>query len=144
MKQIKIWSILMLAVMMILSIESCSESAKLEKTAKEQMEATFKEMARDPSSVSISNIETVFCDDSLCIIHCDFTAKNGLGVEVTDRCEYVFIHSNGKNYESYQEISKNEEGVFVNKEKYEKDKKGTIYESLPYEEGLKVPRCYLC
>lgn len=136
MKHYGILSVMMLVAMMSL-MTSCSESAKLEKAAKEQMETTFKEMARDPSSVQLSNIETVYGDDSLCILHCDFSAKNGLGAEVKDKCEYIFIHSNGKNYESYMEINKSEEGVFVSKEKYEKDKKGTIYESLPYEAGLR-------
>ena len=128
---------LMLSAMAMSLMTSCSKSAKLEKAAKEQMEATFKEMARDPSSVSLSNIETVYSDDSLCILHCDFSAKNGLGAEVKDKCEYIFISSNGKNYESYMEISKNEEGVFVSPEKYDKEKKGTIYEPLSYEAGLR-------
>lgn len=127
----------MLSAMAMSLMTSCSKSAKLEKAAKEQMEATFKEMARDPSSVSLSNIETVYSDDSLCILHCDFSAKNGLGAEVKDKCEYIFISSNGKNYESYMEINKNKEGVFVNPEKYDKEKKGTIYEPLPYEAGLR-------
>lgn len=133
----KVLSILMLSAMAMSLMTSCSKSAKLEKAAKEQMEATFKEMARDPSSVSLSNIETVYSDDSLCILHCDFSAKNGLGAEVKDKCEYIFISSNGKNYESYMEINKNKEGVFVNPEKYDKEKKGTIYEPLPYEAGLR-------
>ncbi|MBR1687143.1 MAG: hypothetical protein IJ710_01245 [Prevotella sp.] len=137
MKQIKALSILMLAAMAMVSMASCSKSTKLEKAAKEQMEATFKEMARDPSSVSLSNIQTVYSDDSLCILHCDFSAKNGLGAEINDKYEYVFIHSNGKNYESYMEINKNEEGVFRSEEKYAKDKKGKIYESLSYEAGLR-------
>lgn len=136
MKRLNVQSILMLTVMMSL-MTSCSESAQLEKAAKEQMEATFKEVARDPSSVSLSNIETVYSDDSLCILHCDFSAKNGLGAEVKDKCEYIFIHSNGKNYEAYMEINKNAECIFVSKEKYEKDKKGTIYEPLSYEAGLR-------
>lgn len=137
MKTLKILSTTMLATMVILLVTSCSQSAKLEKAAKEQMEATFTELARDPSSVQLSNIETVYSDDSLCILHCDFSAKNGLGAEVKDKCEYIFISSNGKYYESYMEINKNEEGVFVSQEKYEKEKKGTIYESLPYEAGLR-------
>lgn len=137
MKQIKVLGKLMLATMMVLFMASCSESAKLEKAAKEQMEATFKEMARDPSSVKLSNIETIYSDDSLCVLHCDFSAKNGLGAEVKDKCEYLFIRSNGKNYESYMELNKKEEGVFVSKEKYEKDKKGKIYEPLSYEAGLR-------
>ncbi len=137
MKRINSLSILMLAAMMMSLMASCSESAKLEKAAKEQMETTFKEMARDPSSAKLSNIETIYCDDSLCIIHCDFSAKNGLGAEVKNKYEYLFIRSNGKNYESYIEISNEDEGVFVSKEKYEKDKKGKIYEPLSYEVGLR-------
>ena len=52
MKKLKVLSIQMLILMMMPLMASCSESAKLEKAAKGQMEATFKEMARDPSSVS--------------------------------------------------------------------------------------------
>jgi hypothetical protein len=73
----------------------------------------------------------------LCIIHVDFTAKNGLGSEIKDRCEYIFISSNGKNYESYQEIANEEDGIFVSVEKYNKKKKGTIYETLDYEPGIR-------
>ena len=73
----------------------------------------------------------------MCIIHVDFSAKNGLGNEVKDRCEYIFISSNGKNYESYQEIAKEEDGVFVSQEKYNKEKKGTIYETLDYDPGIR-------
>lgn len=123
--------------MTMLIIASCSKSAKLEKAAKEQVEATLKELAKDPSSIKLSNIETVYSDDSLCILHFDCSAKNGLGMNITEACEYVFINSNGKNYESYSTINKNDEGVFVSKEKYEKDKKGTIYEPLSYEEGIR-------
>ena len=122
MRKLRVLSIFMLAAMAMPFMTSCSESAKLESAAKKQMEATFKEMARDPSSVSLSNIETVYSDDSLCILHCDFSAKNGLGAEVKDKCEYIFISSNGKNYESYMEINKNEDGIFVSPEKYEKNK----------------------
>ena len=82
-------------------------------------------------------METVYSDDSLCIIHVDFSAKNGFGNEVKDRYEYIYISSNGKNYESYQEISKEEDGIFVSQEKYNKEKKGTIYEALDYEPGLR-------
>lgn len=124
-------------VLVVLELCSCSQKSKLESMAKDQMEMTFKEMAKDPESVKLSNLETVYSDDSLCIIHVDFAAKNGLGNEIKDRCEYIFISSNGKNYESYQEISKEEDGVFVSQDKYNKEKKGTIYETLDYESGLR-------
>lgn len=118
-------------------ISSCSQKAKLENEAKKQMEATFKEIAKDPSSVKLSNDEIVYSDDSLCIIHVDFAAKNGLGTEVKQRTEYIFIHSNGKNYEAYQEIPNDNEGVYVSEEKYEKAKKGKIYQSLDYNSGMR-------
>ena len=124
-------------VLCVLALCSCSQKSKLESMAKDQMEKTFKEMAKDPESVKLSNLETVYSDDSLCIIHVDFAAKNGLGYEIKNRCEYIFISSNGKNYESYQEIAKEEDGVFVSQDKYNKEKKGTIYETLDYEPGLR-------
>lgn len=137
MKTSKFMSILAFTLVVVLAVTSCSRSAKFEKVAKTQMEATFKEVAKDPSSVVVSNIQTVYSDDSLCILHSDFTAKNGLGIEIKDKYEYILIHSNGKNYETYMEINQNTTGVFVEKEQYEKNKKGTIYESLSYEDGLR-------
>lgn len=116
---------------------SCSQSSKIESAAKKQMEVTFKEVTKDPSSVKLSNMETVFNDDSLCIIHVDLSAKNGIGVDVKRRYEYIFISSYGKNYESWQEINNDNGGVFVSLGQYDKDKKGKIYESLSYESGLR-------
>lgn len=109
----------------------------MESTARKQMETTLKEVAKDPASVKVSNVETKFANDSLCILNADFTAKNALGEEVRERCEYVYVSSNGKQYEAYQEISSNDDCVFQTEEQYNKDKKGKIYESLPYADGLR-------
>ena len=48
----------------LLLIISCSKG--LESAAKEQMEKTMKELAKDPSSIQISNVETKFNNDSIC------------------------------------------------------------------------------
>ena len=61
MKQLKVLSILLLTVMMMPFMTSCSESAKLEKAAKAQMEATFKEMARDPYQILRRFIVMTLC-----------------------------------------------------------------------------------
>ena len=135
---------IILLLMMALSEISCSEStsksasksASFERTARKQMETTFSEIANDPSSVSLSHIKTVYSNDSLCIVHCNFSAKNVFGTLVTNKYEYIYIHSNGKNYESYMEIVDND-AVYVSPEKYEKEKKGTIYEKLHYDEGIR-------
>lgn len=134
MRKITFFFTLLLACGLVIA---CTQSSKLEGAAKKQMESTFKEMAKDPESAKIENIQTMFSNDSLCIIHADFSAKNSFGHEVKNKGEYVFICSNGKYYEAYQDINGEEAGVFVKEEKYTKDKKGTIYEPLSYEEGIR-------
>lgn len=124
-------------LIMIIIISSCSKTLKIENAAKKQMVATFKEVANDPSNVKVSNIETKFVNDSLCILSADVSAKNGLGVEIQDKCEYIYIMSKGKLYEAYQDVDSDNEGIFQTEEKYAKEKKGKIYESLSYSDGLR-------
>ena len=81
-----------LSIIMLFMI-ACSS---IEKDAKKQMESTFKEIAKDPSSVKLTNTNIVFSNDSLCIIHVDCSAKNGIGTEIKRTCEYIFIKSNKK------------------------------------------------
>ena len=47
-------------VLFVLALCSCSQKSKLESMAKDQMEKTFKEMAKDPESVKLTNSETVY------------------------------------------------------------------------------------
>ena len=84
----KILNVLGALALSVLVLCSCSQKSKLESMAKDQMEKTFKEIAKDPESVKLTNSEIVYSDDSLCIIHVDFSAKNGLGNEVKNRCFY--------------------------------------------------------
>lgn len=116
---------------------SCSQRSKFENTAKTQLESTIKEIAKDPSSVKLSDVETVYIDDSLCIIHANIIGKNAFGADISNQYEYILISSNGNNYESINLLGNNNESVFVNKEKYNSVKKGTFYETLTYEAGLR-------
>jgi hypothetical protein len=47
-------------VLFVLALCSCGQKSKLESMAKDQMEKTFREMAKDPESVKLSNLETIF------------------------------------------------------------------------------------
>lgn len=73
----------------LLLIISCSKG--LESAAKEQMEKTMKELAKDPSSIQISNVETKFNNDSICIIHFKLSGKNGFGGVSSSNIEYVYM-----------------------------------------------------
>lgn len=114
---------------------SC-QSSRLKSKAQKQMELTLKEVAKDPSSVKFANAEVVYNDDSLCIIHVDFTGKNGLGNEMSSKMEYVMLSYNEKCYEAFQRVTSETETVYQSKEDFEKNKEGQIYEKLSYESAL--------
>ena len=133
----KLTTFLVLSSTLLLVISSCSTpSSMIEKAAQTQAQATLTEIAKDPTSVKFDNIQTKFLNDSLCILQMNWTAKNGLGHEVTDQIEYYYIGAKGKFYEAYQEFTG--DGVlFCTEEQYDKQKKGKIYESLSYSDGLR-------
>ena len=55
------------------------------------MEVTMKELAKDPSSFVISDVKTLFSNDSICILHFRFLGKNGFGAMQTSLCEYIYL-----------------------------------------------------
>lgn len=116
-------------------LSSCSNKAKeLEEEALKAMPQMFNDIAKDPSSVKIANTKTIFSNDSLCIIHLNLTAKNGLGIETSNMMEYIYIQSGQNKYEAYQALDA--DSVFQDTKTFEKKKLGTIYEKLQYEDAL--------
>lgn len=79
-------------ILFTLSIIACTNS--VERDAKQQMEKTMKELAKDPSSAQITDVKTMFADDSLCILHFRFSAKNGFGAMRTTNQEYIYLVHN--------------------------------------------------
>ena len=93
-----------MALFVVLSSLFLACSNGVEKNAKQQMEQTMKELAKDPSSVQISDVKTMFANDSLCILHFKFSAKNGFGAMRTSLYEYVYlIHDLNSEKESRRE-----------------------------------------
>lgn len=119
----------------VLFLSSCSNKAKeLQEEAKKAMPQLFNDIAKDPSSVKIANSNTVFSNDSLCIIHFNLTAKNGLGIENSTRMEYIYMQAGENKYEAYQALEA--DSVYQDTKTFEKKKVGTIYEKLQYEDAL--------
>lgn len=113
----------------------CSQSSKTSSEARTSMEALVKELARNPESVKIDNVNTVYGNDSLSILHFDFTAKNGLGMESTDKMEYIYLIQGDKKYEAIHELGA--DSIFVDTPTWEKNKKGNIYQDLDYDNALR-------
>lgn len=75
----------------ILLLSACSGG--VEKSAKNQMEKTFKELAKDPSSIVFTDVETKYSNDSICILDIKMSGKNGFGGVVSSRREYIYLIS---------------------------------------------------
>ena len=120
MTKIKFVMFLFVAVL----ISSCSKG--LESAAKEQMEETMKELAKDPSSIQISNVETKFNNDSICILHFKFSGKNGFGGVSSSEIEYIYlIHTRDGNKTKWESVRKlNDKKSILNqaKEDYQEKK----------------------
>ncbi len=136
---------LLLIALVTLSLISCGDE-KIEREAKKAMETHFKEVAKVPNSVKLSNVDVMFSNDSLCIIHVDFTAKNTYGVDVTNREEYIYLKSSyfldvcnpeiRTNYELCYSIEDGDDMVYYTEQEYGAKKIGEIYEGLDYPQGL--------
>lgn len=74
--------------MMALVLVGCSKSA--EDYAKERAVVCMKKYARDPSSVDVSDIKTIYASDSLCVLNFTLRAKNGFGGNSVHRIEYIY------------------------------------------------------
>lgn len=80
---------LLFAVTSAILLISCSN--RFETKAKKQMEQTMNELAKDPSSLQVSNVETVFSNDSICIFHFKSSGKNGFGGVSSSKMEYIYL-----------------------------------------------------
>lgn len=124
-----------LIMLVCIFLASCSEQPKavLESKAKETFKISFDKMTEQDKDVKIENIKTVFSNDSLCILHIDVKSKNGLGVDVASKLEYLFTTHNGKCYEAFQNLDK--DSIYVSEPTLKKLSQGMIYGNLGFEEA---------
>lgn len=121
----------------------CSCSGSIENKAKEQLEKTVKEFAKDPSSISINNLEVIFSDDSICIFNFKLSGRNGFGLISTKNCEYVYLTKKKKNdkkpeeaYELLRDLDKKKSIMSIAKDLYKKihRKEGSVASDMSEDE----------
>ena len=76
--------ILSLALLVLCSCNSFEDEAK------DQMKKTMKELAKKPTTFDISNINTLYVCDSLCILQFTTHCQNGLGEWIDKKYEYAY------------------------------------------------------
>ena len=86
--------------LLALLLTACeSQSEKLQKMAKENIQTAMHDIAKDSKSVEISDIEACFSSDSLCIMKCNVKAQNAFGANLTQECEYILLQYKEDLYE---------------------------------------------
>lgn len=100
----KLILIMLLSVMLV----GCSS---IEDKAKSRMEKTLKELANDPSSVGISNVDVVFSTDSVVLIQCVMRSKNEFGTLVRSNVEYIYAIDKNCRRESIKNLDKEKSSI---------------------------------
>ena len=113
---------------------ACSQVDKTRKEAEKQFQKTMTEIINDPSSMKLKDVQTMYSNDSLSILHANVTGKNGFGNEVTNKIEYIYLKSNGEVYDAVNPNT--EDSIYQDKETWEKTRKGEIYESLDFDNAM--------
>ena len=92
---------------------SCNSSGNVESMAKKQVTQTMKELAKNPESISIQNMKTVFLTDSICVVHFVFRGQNGFGGYSRENIEYMYcIQSSGDIYEALINLDENKSKLY--------------------------------
>lgn len=109
---------------LILSLMIASCVSKMERLANKQVEKTLKEFCVDAESFKILEKDIKICNDSLCIIHVQFSGNNYYGARVTSSIEYIFIkdtYEDGKIVyrESTRDLSNTKSIIIEAKEEFE-------------------------
>lgn len=125
-------SLLLLSILSIWCSCGKLQQPKLEDNAIAQMKTSIISWDNQSADPVFSNLNIVFQNDSLCVIHYDVMITNNRGQQRTYQQEYIYLESGGYDYECI--IGSN--FVFMGESEYDRVKKGKIYEKLPYKEGL--------
>lgn len=113
---------MLLAVVAVVLV-SCNKASSFEKQAKKQMEITLKEMAKNPETFQINNVETKFCNDSTCVLHVKTKGQNGFGGWSTSNLEYIYVKSSCNTYECVTDLEEEKTVYNMVKDLYEEYRK---------------------
>lgn len=92
----------------------------IEDRAQNQMMQTLKEMANDPSSVEICDVDIVLSTDSTALLNCTFRANNVFGVKVRTKIEYIYSIGEENTYECIRDLSQKKSSVQIARESFDK------------------------
>lgn len=91
-----------------LSITSCNS---VEREARKQMKKSLKELALNPETIKVDEVETKYVSDSVCVLYVRSHGQNALGGWANSKEEYLYCIINDKNdgivkYEAFINLEK--------------------------------------
>ena len=101
-KRVKFTSMKKVIMFLLLAVIMASMSAvftscnSFEDEAIAQMRKTIKEMAKNPDTYKITDVDVKFCNDSVCVIHTKEKGQNGMGGWSSSMSEYVYVKTTYK------------------------------------------------
>ena len=127
---------LLLFVLFVFS--SCTKKYQLLSKAKSDAKEMIEKKKMDPDNfnrdIRLEDMTPVYCSDSLCILYLDIKHKNALGIDITQKAEFVhfgdgwFLHA--------PDGDKDETTIYLPEELFDKEKKGKIYENFSYDDAI--------
>ena len=85
---------ILLIVALSIALFSCNKADKYEMLTIEQAEKVLKKNAKNPESCMVSDMETAYKQDSLCVVRFTGTGENSFGGSASNRYEFVMISRN--------------------------------------------------
>lgn len=131
-------------LLIVSALTSCTKKDRLLSKAKSDAKEMIEKQAMDPanfkSDIRLDEITPVYGSDSLCILYLNVKLKNILGIEVTERAEFVHF---GDYWFMHTPDDKDETTVFLPKESFSEERKGKMYENYQYDDAIYY-RAALC
>lgn len=132
--------ILLLLVISLSTVACLDKTPTMEETVMHNATNTLKEYSHHPETSKVDNFETKYINDSLCIMHCNHTGKNGFGNEITSKVEYIYLIHNNVAYESVNNVDGTT--IYQDQNAMETAKKGTIYQNCSYDDAIRYRAVY--
>ena len=119
----------------LLSCNNTIPSNEFELLTKENLNKSVEEYFQNAEKAEIYNLQTMFSNDSLCILHFDIRNKENNGDYPKGSFEYVFLSQDGKLYYSINN-ARDKDFVYFAEEKLDSIQKIRKYTNLDYPNSL--------
>ena len=115
MKQSKL--IIMLSIIVAFVISGCT--ASIENKARKEMKKQMHTLAKAPYDVKVSDLGTMYKDDSLCIMHFYLASKDSKGLMANTRIELIYLIHGKEETALFLDLNEKKSIMDVAKETYD-------------------------